>query len=119
MKFVTKGGVMKVEINDDAPVNRFKPSVDYLFDSVASSRTDKHIVSAIFTGMGRDGSQGMSRLKAAKNCVTIAQDEETCVVFGMPKEAIKLGIVDHIVPLQDAANKLMSSCVVESIEKAQ
>jgi two-component system chemotaxis response regulator CheB len=119
MKFVTKGGMMKVEINDDAPVNRFKPSVDYLFDSVAKSRTERHIVSAIFTGMGKDGANGMKRLKEAKNCVTIAQDEETSVVFGMPKEAIKLGMVDHIVPLQDAANTLMTSCVNDRVGKAQ
>ena len=110
MKFVMDGKQMKVEINDDEPVNRFKPSVDYLFDSVSNSTVDLHIVSAIFTGMGRDGAMGMQRLKAAKNCITIAQDEETSVVFGMPKEAIKLGIVDHIVPLQDAPNVLMNAC---------
>lgn len=119
MKFVMKGASMKIEINDDPPVNRFKPSVDYLFDSVAKSKYDRNVVSAIFTGMGRDGADGMRRLKNAKNCVTIAQDEKTSVVFGMPKEAIKAGCVDHIVPLSEAASILMKACEPESQKKAQ
>jgi two-component system chemotaxis response regulator CheB len=110
MKFIHRGGQLSVSINDDAPVNRFQPSVDYLFDSVASSSYDKNVVAAIFTGMGRDGAQGMKRLKQAKGATTIAQDEESSVVFGMPKEAIKLGCVDHIISLRDAATTIMNSC---------
>jgi len=120
MKFKNRSGHMTIEINDDAPVNRFKPSVDYLFDSVANSSIDLNIVAAIFTGMGRDGADGMRRLKNMKQAKTIAQNEESSVVFGMPKEAIKLGCVDHIVPLEEAAKMIMDSCVgTESIKKAQ
>ena len=119
MKFKCKGDILRVEINDDPPVNRFQPSVDYLFDSVTQSSFDKNIVAAIFTGMGKDGSLGMQRLKQIKKATTIAQDQETSVVFGMPKEAIKLGCVDHIVPLQEAASVLMSACVEQKDKKAQ
>jgi two-component system chemotaxis response regulator CheB len=119
MKVVKRGAAMYVEINDDEPVNRFKPSVDYLFDSVAKSSINSNIVAAIFTGMGRDGAKGMLALKNSKNAITIAQDEETSVVFGMPKEAIKLGCVDHIVPLGDAAYTLMKSCHLDVQKKAQ
>ena len=92
-------------------LNRFKPSVDYLFDSVVNSNYKNNIVAAIFTGMGRDGADGMKRLKQQKDATTIAQDEESCVVFGMPKEAIKHGTVDHIVPLEQAASVIMKGCV--------
>ena len=120
MKFKNRSGHMTIEINDDAPVNRFKPSVDYLFDSVANSSIDLNIVAAIFTGMGRDGADGMRRLKNMKQAKTIAQNEESSVVFGMPKEAIKLGCVDHIVPLEEAAKMIMDSCVAtDTIKKAQ
>lgn len=118
MKFKNTGDIMSVEINDDEPVNRFKPSVDYLFDSVANSNIDKNIVAAIFTGMGRDGAKGMLNLKNAKNAKTIAQNEETCVVFGMPKEAIKLGCVDNIVSLEESSHALIDSCVAKLANQA-
>jgi two-component system chemotaxis response regulator CheB len=119
MKVVKKGGSLYVEINDDPPVNRFKPSVDYLFDSVAKSSINRNIVAAIFTGMGKDGASGMQALKNTKNAITIAQDEETSVVFGMPKEAIKIGCVDHVIPLGDAGYTLIKSCISEEQKKAQ
>lgn len=119
MKVVKRAANLYVEINDDPPVNRFKPSVDYLFNSVANSKINKNIVSAIFTGMGRDGAQGMQNLKNSKGAVTIAQDEETSVVFGMPKEAIKLGCVDHVIPLGDAALTIIDGCMDDEEQKAQ
>ena len=119
MKFIHRGGLMKVEINDDAPVSRFKPSVDYLFSSVAKSSVEKNIVAAIFTGMGKDGAESMQLLKKMKNASTIAQDEASSVVFGMPKEAIKLGCVDKIVPLSESASTLMDFCRVSVEKKAQ
>lgn len=109
MRFVYKSEGMFVEINDDAPVNRFQPSVDYMFDSVVASNYKNSIVAAIFTGMGKDGSRAMKRLKDVKGAITIAQDKESSVVFGMPKEAINLGCVDHIVSLQDAPAMLMEA----------
>ncbi len=119
MKFVEINGVAKVEINDDAPVNRFQPSVDYLFNSLADSNCQKNIVAAIFTGMGKDGALGMKALKQNKNAQTIAQDEKSSVVFGMPKEAIKLGCVDNIVSLDEAATEIVRACGRLPLKNAQ
>jgi len=118
MRFISRGNKMFVELNDDDPVNRFKPSVDYLFNSVADSKVEKYIVSAIFTGMGNDGAAGMKYLKEKKHAITIAQNESSCVVFGMPKEAIKTGSVDHIVDLEDAAASIIEACSYKEFKKA-
>ena len=90
-----------VDINDGPLVNRHRPSVDVLFESVAKV-AGKNAVGAILTGMGADGSRGMLEMKQA-GARTIAQDEQTSVVFGMPKEAIKLNAVDKVVPLDKVA----------------
>jgi len=104
MKFVSQAGKHFVEINDDAPVNRFKPSVDYMFLSVAQLLYT-HTVAIILTGMGKDGAKGMLELK--KHGVrTIAQDEESSVVFGMPKEAINIGAAEFVEPLSRIAEKI-------------
>ena len=86
-----------VEVKDGPLVTRHRPSVDVLFRSSAVS-AGKNAVAVIMTGMGDDGAKGMKELKEA-GAFTIAQDEESCVVFGMPKEAIKLGAVDAVLPL--------------------
>lgn len=88
-----------VEIKDGPLVSRHRPSVDVLFRS-AARYAGKNAVGVIMTGMGDDGAKGMLEMKEA-GAATIAQDEATCVVFGMPKEAIKLGAVDRILPLDD------------------
>jgi two-component system chemotaxis response regulator CheB len=68
-------------------------------------------MSVILTGMGADGALGMQALRQA-GAITIAQDEASCVVFGMPKEAIALGAVQHVIPLDQIAWKMMELCVV-------
>jgi len=88
-----------VEIKDGPLVSRHRPSVDVLFRS-AARYAGKNAVGVIMTGMGDDGAKGLLEMKEA-GAFTIAQDEATCVVFGMPKEAIKLGAVDKILPLED------------------
>jgi two-component system, chemotaxis family, protein-glutamate methylesterase/glutaminase len=93
-----------VEITDGPRVCRQKPSVEVLFQSMAKI-AGKSGLGAILTGMGGDGSEGMLAMKQA-GATTIAQDEASCVVFGMPKEAIKLGGVDHIVHLHNIAQML-------------
>jgi two-component system chemotaxis response regulator CheB len=104
MKLVHKNNKAFVEINDDAPVNRFKPSVDYMFLSVAKNLYT-HTIAVILTGMGKDGAKGMLELR--KNGVrTIAQDEASSVVFGMPKEAIALGGAEFIEPIFEIAEKM-------------
>jgi two-component system chemotaxis response regulator CheB len=80
--------------------------VDVLFESVASA-AGPDAIGALLTGMGADGAQGMLKMKRA-GAQTIAQDEASCVVFGMPREAIRLGAADRILPLNRIASELMA-----------
>jgi two-component system chemotaxis response regulator CheB len=86
-------------LSQSEPVNRHRPSVDVLFRSAAECAA-KNAIAIILTGMGRDGAAGMLELHRA-GAYTYAQDEQSCVVFGMPKEAINLGAADEVLPLQD------------------
>lgn len=95
-----------VEIKEGPLVCRHRPSVDVLFRS-AARYAGQNTVGVILTGMGDDGAKGMLEMKQA-GAVTIAQDEETCVVFGMPHEAIKLGAVDKVLPLQAIAGAIQN-----------
>jgi two-component system chemotaxis response regulator CheB len=99
------GGHYSVEVTDGPLVSRHRPSVDVLFRSTAQA-AGPNSVGVILTGMGNDGAAGMFELKAA-GAATIAQDEASCVVFGMPKEAIARGAVDDVVSLS-----LMSSAIL-------
>jgi two-component system chemotaxis response regulator CheB len=94
-----------VEIKEGALVRRHRPSVDVLFRS-AARYAGKNAIGVILTGMGDDGARGMLEMKQA-GAMTIAQDEATCVVFGMPKEAIKLGGVDKVLPLQAVSRAII------------
>lgn len=98
-----------VEIKEGPLVSRHRPSVDVLFRS-AARYAGKNAVAVIMTGMGDDGAKGMFELKEA-GAYTIAQDEKSCVVFGMPHEAIKLGGVDKILPLDNIAGSVLNNCV--------
>lgn len=93
-----RSGRYYVEVRDGPPVNRHKPSVDVLFRSVAKYAKEK-AVGIILTGMGNDGAQGMLEMHEA-GAYNIAQDEQSCVVFGMPKEAIAKGGVDKTLPVE-------------------
>ncbi len=95
-----------VEVADGPLVNRHKPSVDVLFRSVAQV-AGKNALGIIMTGMGDDGARGLNEMHQA-GAKTVAQDEATCVVFGMPKEAIKFGGVDKIVPLEQLAREIIA-----------
>jgi two-component system chemotaxis response regulator CheB len=94
-----------VEIKDGPLVSRHRPSVDVLFRS-AARYAGRNAVAVILTGMGDDGARGMLEMKQA-GASTIAQDEATSVVFGMPNEAIKRGAVDVILPLQSIAESML------------
>ena len=96
-----------VSVKDGPMVHHQRPAVDVLFNSVAQY-AGANAVGVILTGMGADGAQGMVKMKEA-GARTIAQDEASCVVFGMPKEAIKLGAVDQIVPLQTISQEIIHS----------
>lgn len=102
-----------VEVKDGPRVNRHRPSVDVMFRSVASA-AGRNAVGAILTGMGGDGAQGLLAMREA-GARTIAQDEASCVVFGMPKVAIDLGAVDHVLPIDRIAGQLLR-CAQEAAE---
>lgn len=104
MYLIKSGGKFKVEVKGGELVNRHMPSVDELFNSVARTAKD-HAIGVIMTGMGKDGAQGLLNMKN-NGATTIAQDESTCVVFGMPKEAIKIGAADYVAPLGDIPSKI-------------
>ena len=93
------------QLDNGPPVSRHKPSVDVLFSSAATS-AGKNAIGVILTGMGKDGAEGMLKMKQA-GAYNFAQDEASCVVFGMPKEAIAAGGVDEVSPLQELPSKVL------------
>lgn len=103
---VTRSGANYVcELSQDEPVNRHRPSVEVLYRS-AARHAGKNAIGIILTGMGKDGAIGMREMHEA-GAYTIAQDEASCVVFGMPKEAIAQGGVDEVLPLTKIAYRVL------------
>ena len=94
------------QLSDDPPVNRHRPSVDVLFRS-AAQHAGKNAVGVILTGMGRDGAAGLLDMRNA-GAYTLAQDEASCIVFGMPREAIALGAADEVAPLSEMSRRVMA-----------
>jgi two-component system chemotaxis response regulator CheB len=99
------GSRYHVEVKKGPLVHHQRPSVDVLFHSVAS-QAGRNAVGAILTGMGADGAAGLLKMREA-GARTVAQDEKSCVVFGMPKEAVRLGAAEKVVPLGGMAQALM------------
>ena len=103
---VTKvGEEYRIELDDGPPFMSYKPSAEYLFNSVADNYGG-HSIGVIMTGMGRDGARALKRIRL-KGGYTIAQDEKTCVVFGMPKMAIQEGSVDEVLPLGEIPKRII------------
>jgi two-component system chemotaxis response regulator CheB len=100
------GGQYFAQVVDGPPVNRHKPSVDVLFRSAANC-AGSDLLAILLTGMGDDGARGMKQLHDL-GARTIAQDEASCVVFGMPKEAIALGAVDEVMPIGQVARAILA-----------
>lgn len=107
MKLARSGANYVVRLDPSEPVNRHRPSVDVLFNSVAQV-AGKNAVGVILTGMGKDGAQGMLAMKEA-GAQTFAQDEASCVVFGMPREALLIGAAEQAVPLSEISELLLRS----------
>ncbi|MCC5815193.1 MAG: chemotaxis response regulator protein-glutamate methylesterase [Leptospira sp.] len=105
MQIKRSGAQYTIQISDGPLVNRHRPSVDVLFRSVARE-VGKNAVGVIMTGMGDDGASGLLEMKKS-GAFTIAQNEDTCVVFGMPKEAIRKGAVDKVLPLERIASEMI------------
>ncbi|AOY95313.1 chemotaxis response regulator protein-glutamate methylesterase [Cupriavidus sp. USMAA2-4] len=106
LRLARSGANYVAHLSQEAPVNRHRPAVDVLFDS-AAQHAGKNAIGVILTGMGRDGAQGMRRMHDA-GAYNLAQDEHSCIVFGMPKEAIAAGGVDEIVPLSAMTQRVMA-----------
>ncbi len=100
------------QLSDEPPVNRHKPSVDVLFDSAAIF-AGKNAIGVILTGMGKDGAVGMAQMKSA-GAYNFAQNEESCVVYGMPKEAVAHGGVDEVAHLHDLPKLVLNYLMANS-----
>jgi two-component system chemotaxis response regulator CheB len=111
MLLQSSGARYQVRIKDGPTVYHQRPSVDVLFQSVARS-AGRNAVGVILTGMGADGAKGLLAMREA-GAHTIAQDEHSCVVFGMPKEAIKIGAASEIVSLTSVPGAVLKSLTVE------
>lgn len=97
----------RVVLSQGPPLHYTRPAVDMLFNSAAAC-AGRHAVAALLTGMGSDGGKGMSKLKAA-GATTLAQNEATCVVYGMPRAAVELGAADRVLPLEEIPGALVRS----------
>jgi two-component system chemotaxis response regulator CheB len=100
------GGAYFTELSQSAPVNRHRPSVDVLFRSVAATLRN-NAIGVLLTGMGKDGAQGLLEMRQA-GAWTIGQNQETCVVYGMPREAALLGAIDEAVALPNVSEHIMT-----------
>ncbi len=112
LEVARSGAMAVVRVRPGDPVNRHRPSVDILFNSCARE-LGPNAVGAILTGMGDDGARGLLAMRRA-GARTFAQDEATCVVFGMPREAIALGAADEVLALDRIANQLLRHAAMNS-----
>lgn len=103
LRILHESGVRRIALSDEPPVGNHRPAVNVMYDSVASLGRD--VVAVILTGMGNDGREGMRKIKE-NGGYCIAQDEATCVVYGMPKSVIDAGLADEICPLPQIANAI-------------
>ncbi len=106
---VRSGADYIIKLNDGPPVSRHKPSVDVMFRSVAQN-VGPNAMGVMLTGMGADGAEGMLEMKE-QGSYNIVQDEQTCVVWGMPGAAVKIGAVDKELGLSHVANEIMKYCL--------
>ena len=107
MRLARSGANYVIELLDAPPVNRHRPSVDVLFESAAEV-AGKNAVGVLLTGMGKDGAVGLGSMRRA-GARTLAQDEASCVVYGMPREAVSLGAVDEVVSLSAMSERILAN----------
>ena len=103
LRILHESGVRRIALSDEPPVGNHRPAVNVMYDSVA--HLGKNVVAVILTGMGSDGREGMRKIKEHGG-YCIAQDEATCVVYGMPKSVIEAGLADEICPLPQIADAI-------------
>ncbi|MDR5658246.1 chemotaxis response regulator protein-glutamate methylesterase [Serpentinicella sp. ANB-PHB4] len=107
MKAIDNESGISIQLTKDEPVSGHRPSGDVLFNSLANSKIRRQIIGVVMTGMGSDGTTGIINLKNNKGAYIIAQDEKSCIVYGMPKSVIKTGVVDEITPLEDIIKNII------------
>ena len=100
------GGKHVVHYSDEPPREGVKPCADYMYESLAQSKYDT-VVCVVLTGMGADGTKGISYLKDKKKIHVIAQNEDSCAVYGMPKNVVNAGMANQVVPLEQVAQEIM------------
>lgn len=105
MNVKNNGGTYTIHYSDEPAREGVKPCANYMYESLADSRFDE-IVCVVMTGMGADGTEGIRNLEAKKKVHVIAQNQESCVVYGMPKNVINAGLSDQIVPLDQLAQEI-------------
>ncbi|MGE8281535.1 MAG: CheB methylesterase domain-containing protein, partial [Stenotrophomonas sp.] len=106
LRVIRDGARWRCRVDDTAPVNLHKPAVDVLFQSVAQN-AGANAIGAILTGMGEDGARGLLAMKLA-GAPTLAQDEASSVVWGMPGSAVRLGATDEVLPLERISERLLA-----------
>lgn len=108
-------GTLATEVNSDPPMNLFRPSVDYLFLSLAEIKR-RAVTAVLLTGMGSDGARGLLKLRQSGSW-TIAQDEASSVVFGMPKAAIEMGAACEVAALEEISARIVERANAPSARK--
>ncbi len=103
------------KVDQEAPVNRHRPSVDVLFRSVAMN-AGQNAIGVLLTGMGRDGARGLKAMREA-GAVTMAQDEHTSVVWGMPGEAVSIGATEDVLPIEEIAPRIAAMAAAMEVER--
>jgi len=109
LRISKQGSALYCQLDDGEPVNRHKPAVDVLFNSLLEIGA-KYIVATLLTGMGSDGAKGLLALKQ-QGAYTLAQDEFSSVVWGMPKAAIDIGAANEVVPLDKMTQRLLNQVI--------
>jgi len=113
MELTRSGADYRIRLHQEPPMHGVRPAADFLMKTVAKY-AGKNAIGLVLTGMGRDGAKGLAEMKQAGS-YNIAQDESSCVVFGMPKEAIAAGAIDRILPLDQIAGELMDQFEQRSV----
>ena len=108
----TPGGGHRITLSDEPPIGGLKPCANLTYQSLTDCGYDE-IVCVVLTGMGADGTQGILELKRRKPVHTIVQNEETCVVYGMPKSVVAANAADEIVPLTEVAQTIIKNVGVK------
>jgi len=106
LTFKSEGNEVRCQLSQSSPVNRHRPSVEVMFDSITAVKPAAELVGVMLTGMGADGAAAMKRLHQA-GCKTVAQDEASSVVYGMPKAVVDLEAADKVVSLEKVAEEML------------